>query len=542
MNSEERRWLKPFEIKEKQFSTAGENVEQSTDFGHFKVNIPASDKDWHPWAEDQTIPIRRVPGARYAGYISRQAVLSSLYSLRKKGASPVRIDTFDILPDTGIYAAGAVLPELPLLGGTGLDFELRNGALRLYKEFTNEELQVPAPFSIRRTSLKIFADTRVGLGGEGRVDFGIDRVGEGYLEAGASLEGVTFGGGFDFESDVFDPAHVEVRYVRTAEVPQGKVSGSGDIGIPEGKVTGVKSASMHVEIDGTDFSGQGTLEPEVRAIQEGTVTFSYSEESGLSVGGSLELAGDLPNLEGGSVEAEVSKRPDAETWDLRASGELRAGVAGFNATVNADYHNGLFTVEGRGAYERGMLNGSVTVGVTNRIVDEEGNLGEEKGEDIVAYGGGSVTVQIAPWLAATGQVRFLPNGEIEMVGSIGLPDVLEIFPEKSLDRNIFSINLDIPIIGFAVAGQRVGIFATIGGGLDLSAGIGPGQLQELGITITYNPDHEDQTHIQGGARLVIPAHAGLRLFIRGSLGAGIPIVSASLGLEVGGQLGLEGAV
>jgi hypothetical protein len=139
-------------------------------------------------------------------------------------------------------------------------------------------------------------------------------------------------------------------------------------------------------------------------------------------------------------------------------------------------------------------------------------------------------------------VRFLPNGELELTGRIELPDALDIFPEKRFDRNIFSINLDIPILGFAVAGQRVGIFATIGGGLDLSAGIGPGQLRDLGIGITYNPDHEDQTHITGSARLVIPADAGLRLFIRGALGAGIPIVSASLGLEVGGQLGLEGAV
>ena len=48
--------------------------------------------------------------------------------------------------------------------------------------------------------------------------------------------------------------------------------------------------------------------------------------------------------------------------------------------------------------------------------------------------------------------------------------------------------------------------------------------------------------MEGGARLHIPAHAGLRLFVRGSLGVGIPIVSASAGLEVGGALGLEGAV
>jgi hypothetical protein len=48
--------------------------------------------------------------------------------------------------------------------------------------------------------------------------------------------------------------------------------------------------------------------------------------------------------------------------------------------------------------------------------------------------------------------------------------------------------------------------------------------------------------VEGGARLHIPADAGLRLFVRGGLGVGIPIVSAQAGLEIGGQLGIEGAL
>jgi hypothetical protein len=60
--------------------------------------------------------------------------------------------------------------------------------------------------------------------------------------------------------------------------------------------------------------------------------------------------------------------------------------------------------------------------------------------------------------------------------------------------------------------------------------------------VTYNPAHEDQTHVSGAAKLHIPAHAGLRMFVRGSLGVGIPLVSASAGLEFGGSLGLEGAL
>jgi hypothetical protein len=261
----------------------------------------------------------------------------------------------------------------------------------------------------------------------------------------------------------------------------------------------------------------------------------------MAIGGSLELAGDLPVVSGGSVEALIRSRPGEEGYELSAHGEIDASMAGVNATLQADYENGLFTVEGEADYERGMLSGSLSLGVTNRRVNEDNTLGDEPTESATAYGGGQLTIRICPWLEGTAGVKLLPNGEIELTGSIGLPDVLDIFPEKRLDRNIFSINLDIPIIGFAVAGQRVGIFATIGGGLDLSAGVGPGQLQELGLSVTYNPAREDQTRVTGGAKLVIPAQAGLRMFIRGALGVGIPIVSAELGLEVGGMLGLEGA-
>jgi hypothetical protein len=124
-----------------------------------------------------------------------------------------------------------------------------------------------------------------------------------------------------------------------------------------------------------------------------------------------------------------------------------------------------------------------------------------------------------------------------------LPKSMDIFPEKKLDKNIFTMpSLDIPIVGLSVLGKRVGIFASIGGGLDLSAGIGPGQLQELGLSVTYNPAHEEQTHVAGKAKLHIPAHAGLRLYISGSIGAGLLIVSAQGGLEIGGSLGLEGAL
>ncbi len=528
-------WLKPFTIAEKNFNTEGDNIEETSEFGHFMVHVPRDDPDWQG-APFERVTIDRVPGAQYAGRINKASVQAQFRNLRKKGASPIRMDTFDIRPDTGVTATGAILPDISFLRG-GLNFTFDNGSLRVYKEFTNGEIEVPNPFSIRSSSLIVFYDTGEGFGGSGRVDFGIDNVGEGFVEVSVSTGGgLGLGGGFDFDSNLFDPARIEISYI------DGVFRGRGEIGIPRGRVTGINAATFTAAIEGNSISASGRVSPTLEAIEEGIVNLSYSPEEGVSIGGGLQLSNSIPNIDSGQIDVEISKPPDAENWDLSATGELQASLAGITATVNVNYNNGLFTIEGNGEYNRGMMSGTLQVGATNRRVDDEGNITDEQGSQIIAYGGGNVSVRITPWLEGTAGIKILPNGEIELSGEIALPDSLDIFPEQRMDRNLFSINLDIPILGFAVAGQRIGVFATIGGGLDLSAGVGPGQLTELGLGITYNPDHEDQTRITGGARLVIPADAGLRLFIRGSLGVGIPIVSASLGLEIGGELGLEGAV
>jgi hypothetical protein len=250
----------------------------------------------------------------------------------------------------------------------------------------------------------------------------------------------------------------------------------------------------------------------------------------------------VPGLSGGSIEAEVQRKPDG-AYKVSASGTAQPNIPGVTSQVAISYDDGIFDANVTAQYSRGMLSGELTLGATNRPVDEENNRPTGDPTDQVrAYGGGQVTVQIAPWLQGTVGIRLLANGEIELTGEIGLPSSVEIFARRSIEKNIFTLNIDIPIVGVAVAGQRIGIFATVGGGLDASAGIGPGEIQELRLGITYNPDHEEDTHVTGSGRLHIPADAGLRLFVRGGIGVGIPIVSATAGLEVSGQLGIEGAI
>ena len=533
--SGEKAWFRPWEITEKIIGP----VEDENVLTGFRIKL--DERGYPPRARIRykrqplkPVMLRRFPGgSRYAGFIDRPSIQSEAErDLGIQDASPIRLDEFEIDPDQGIVARGKLLPTIPLFENLEIDLTLVDGDLTASKTFATGEFRVPPPLQVNDSSLTLFVSTSRGLGVEGRVDFGIDGVGEGFLGASASTsEGFALDGQFRFDTQTFEPAEISMSY------RDGLIRANGTIGIPDGKVSGVKRAQVSVTIEsgpeGTSFAGDGTLEPKVRAIREGTVRFSHSAERGTEIGGTLTLSDDIPNVQGGSVEAVLSRPADQPEWDLRASGTVTAGVAGFTATVNVDYHNGMFTVEGEGAYSRGMLSGTVTVGATNRALGEDGRPTETIGDRIIAYGGGTVTVRIAPWLQGTVGVRFLPNGEIEVVGEIALPSEIEIFARKQIEKSIFSIAVQAPIFP--------GIVAEIGGGLSAQAGIGPGVIDQLRLGITYNPAHEEQTHVTGDAHLNIPADAGLRLAVRAGIGLGITGASATGGLEIGGMLGLAGA-
>jgi len=85
------------------------------------------------------------------------------------------------------------------------------------------------------------------------------------------------------------------------------------------------------------------------------------------------------------------------------------------------------------------------------------------------------------------------------------------FSRKQINKSLFNIAIQVPIFP--------GVVAEIGGGLSAEAGIGPGVIDQLRLGITYNPAHEEQTHVTGDAHLNIPADAGLRLAVRAVSGS-----------------------
>ncbi len=536
--SEEKNWLRPFTITNKSFQTTGDDVEATPQLGSLTIEIPDGDKHWKPYPAE-TVTVHRLPGAAFAGYLDVYDVRSRAEKIQQKQTSPIQFGEFDIDPDHGLVARGQVLPDVPLIKDIGLEFTMRGNDFTLFKRFNIGEFKVPKPLTVSDSSLILFASTERGLGAEGEIQFGIEKLGEGYLAGEASMAGgLALEGAFNFDSKLFDPAEISMEY------KDGEFGLAGKLGIPEGKVKGIKSADFAASYKKGVFEFTGSAELNVPAVEKADVAMRYSEAEGMEITGSFELKKNLPGLKSGGGEVRLVKKPASDAWQVFAKGKAEPNIPGFTTQLEAVYEDGVFTAQITAGYEKGMLKGTITVGVTNRPVDASGQPGGEATDKFTAFGGGSVTVRLTPWLQGTIAVRLLPNGEVEVYGEIGLPGTVNITPEpKTLDKKLFETPpIDIPILGFSVLGKRVGVFASIAGGLNLKASVGPVQLTELKLGVKYNPDHEDQTTVTGGAKLHIPASAGLRLYIKGSIGASLLIVTAQGGIELGGMIGLEGAL
>ena len=65
-------------------------------------------------------------------------------------------------------------------------------------------------------------------------------------------------------------------------------------------------------------------------------------------------------------------------------------------------------------------------------------------------------------------------------------------------------------------------------------------MKDLSVEVTYNPDHEDDTVVEGKGEFFVPAEAGLALSVHGGIGASAAVASLTGGIDVSGGLGIEG--
>ncbi|MDJ0884070.1 MAG: DUF4157 domain-containing protein [Desulfobacterales bacterium] len=500
-----------------------DNTNSETQIGTVTANwdLPT---DWQPQISQTTMPIYGL--GPYAGYLVPRDGLNADFN----HASPAEFNELAVGAE-GVTAIGAVTPSLPLLSQLDISLELIGDDILFRTEYRPENLSLNFPgLNIDDGAIGLSYSKQQGFGVDGVVYVSVPDLGSGSLAAGFNQrDGISAEGTFNFDSELFDRASATLWYRNQA------FGGEGTLGIDNpDKIRGIRSAEITVGFGEGRFTADGSVSPDIPGVEEAGLSVEYSEEEGLLIGGNLALNSDTPGIQSGSVEVTLRKLEGG--WKVAATGTAVPDIPGIDSELQVDYNDGAFTAEVQAQYARGMLSGQIQAGVTNRGVDAEtGELNEtaEPNNPLIVYGGGELTIQIAPWLQGTAGVRFAPDGEITVSGAIGLPGALEIFPRREIDKSIFNIAVQAPIFP--------GIVAEIGGGLGATAGIGPGVIDQLELGITYNPAREEDTTITGDAHLRVPADAGLRLSVRAGIGLGITGASATGGLEVGGTLGIEGA-
>lgn len=469
----------------------------------------------------------------YGGVLSKQSVLAQLRSTPPdlKYASPIQLNDLE-LTDFGVQAQGKLLPSISVFERADIDVMIDERGLVISKTFDSGELKVPSPLQVSNASLSIFLSSERGFGVQGQVDFKINNVGEGFIRGAASTgNSVELEGEFNFDSKLFQPAKVTVRYHQSQWVV------TGQIGVPPGKVKGIKRGTITIRYANEILTATGDVEPDIKGIQRGNMSATFSAD-GFIISGDFTLSNEIPGIRGGSLSATLEKT--GEEYKVKASGTAQPAIPGIDTTLSIEYDNGALKIEGQAAYQRGILSGNIRVGATNRAVGADGQPTGDPTDTFIMYGGGEVTVRITPWLQGTVGVNFLPNGQMEVSGRIGIPSPIDVFPRKEIpERDLFSIGIDIPIFAIPLGPRSIGLKATIAGALKVYAGIGPGKLEQLELGITYNPDQPENTHITGTGRFVVPADAGLKLAVRASIGVDAGIAGVEGGIEVAGGLGLE---
>ncbi len=490
-----------------------------------------------------SLTLQSLAGVPGAAYLDVSGVRGQLKGLSIKGWSPVEFGEVE-MGDNGLTCRGTITVSVPLLKGAPIDIIISGDEVAVEKTFSAEEFQIPGPVKVDGASLTVKVGTH-GLAATGLVKFSIERVGTGHIKATGSTEA---GGTCELEGKfTVDPKIVDEGEL-TARYKDGKFSGEGKLGIKAGRIKGIKEAHAKVAIDGDKWDAKGEITPDVPGIERGDLHIAFDPEQGMTIGGDLFLK-KLPGVSEGKLSAELRDAGDRRV--LKASGDIVLAIPGLPATVHATYDDGIFTAELAVSYKKGMLDGQVTVGITNQPPSDDGAAASTApaapaasagggGGELTVYGRGTVTIQICPWLKGTVGITVTPDGHVKVRGEVALPSDIDLLPEKKYEKTLLSIGIDIPIVGVSFAGQRIGIFATIGGSLKFDAGIGPLKLRGLRLGIEYDPQNEDATHVTGGGEIVCPAHAGLRMEVHGGLGVGIPIVSATAGVEIGGELGLKG--
>lgn len=411
-------------------------------------------------------------------------------------------------------------PSLPLFRHTLLILELQDGslsgALTVPAAALKQALPIPG-LTITESSIE-FKVAKGGFSAGGNLGFKIGTVADGSLKFGLDKSGLSGRGKLNFQIPGLEEVSGELWY-RQQQLGGLIVVSAAKLK----KVPGITGGRLELRLTEDNFSGQGTMQLAVPGLKQGTLDFAADKQGNYGLRGRVGL--EIPGLKSAELELGLE---GGELIGAAKVGLDIPGLSGAGAAFEIKYRQGAITGRGTLTYQKGKLSGQV-----HAALNEKRRL----------TGGGELSYQLFPGLVAAVGLELREDGTTKISGALKVPETIDLFPVKSLDKKIFSLDLQIPIFAIPVGTKSVGLVAEIGADLRARAGIGPGQIRKAQIQASFDPAKEEAGfEFKGGGELYVPAFAELALGIHGGIGLSLALAAATGGLELVGALGLQGAL
>ncbi len=470
--------------------------------------------------------IRRMPFLKGHTYPDFQlVVIDGVLHLAPTAPPDVRL-VFPFLSEAAIVprfengqwvAIGDFTPTLPLLRFAQVHLEIRNqqlqGGLAVPPDRLRQALPIPGlTLDLVNLVIGIANDQFSATGGFG---FRYGTLASGQVAAAFTGGRFTADGTIDFNVPGLDQARGE------AHVRDGRFSARVTLGKDKIRFPGVKSARVVVDVADGLLAGTGTVVLGIPGLDDASLAFTANSQGQYALSGTA--SGRIPGLRDPRITITYA---DGALSGVGHAGFAIPGLEG--GAIDLRYAAGQFSGTASIDYRRGRLSGRVTLNLSPAHK---------------LSGGGQLQYEIAPGLVAIVGLEVPETGRPRVSGELRLPDPIVIFPERSFNKRLFGISIDIPIFGISFGRSSIGIIANIAAGIDARAGIGPGQIRRPRIIAAFDPnDERGAASFQASAELYVPASAEIVVFLSGGIGVSLLIVKALGGIQANASAGLMGAL
>ncbi|MER7539690.1 DUF4157 domain-containing protein [Streptomyces sp. NPDC097704] len=412
--------------------------------------------------------------------------------------------------EQGLEGHGTLTPSVPLLSRVPITVDWDRSGFRGSAQAPAEKLSLP-PFKVTEAALALSIAPQLQIGGH--VAFALGSVVTGRVDAGVDAQGLFAKGRLVGRVPGLDEATGDVEYRPATGLTGFFVARSSK---PSGLVRG---GEVRLDVDGGTWRVGGQVDVMLPGDSPAQLTVRRSGDR-ILYGGKALLK--VPGLR----PVDVAVTYDGE----RVTGTARTTFAllGAEGEIALRYRDGLFGGDGSIELRRGRFAGRL-----DAHLDEDGRIS--------GRGTGSLTIR--PGLVGTVGVEYGRDRKLRVSGELRFPPYRFLEP-RGARHELFRHSLpDIPIFAIPLGIGAVGLVARIGGGLAVFYRFGPGELRDMVIRGAFNPLEEDMNaELAAEARLVLPAEAGLEMFVRAGIGASVAIASATGGITVTGGVLLRGGL